>query len=174
MNMPAGTRFLGGATPRRPGKAAGVGHAHAAPYPDSWTILRKAVQRPSQVFRPIGRVRNPPRVLTGQTLCFAKQPWNGPLLGISAIPDGPDAKLLPGPKSTYRDQHIPRPVRVCAHPRANPEAPGSLRTRTGLAHTLGRRPPPHGETTQQQSTQYLGSPKAQEGATSAVCDGEDG
>ena len=116
MNMPAGTKFLGGATPRRPGKDAGVGHAHAAPYPDSWTILRKAVQRPSRVFRLVGRVRNPSWVLTGQTLCFAEQPWNDLLLGISAIPDGPDAKLLPGPKSTYRDQHIPRPVRVCAHP----------------------------------------------------------
>ena len=130
--MPAGTNFFGGCHLRRPGKAAGVGHAHAAPYPDSWTILRKAVQRPSRVFRLVGRVRNPSRVLTGQTLCFAEQPWNGLLLGISAIPDGPDAKLLPGPKSTYRDQHIPRLVRVCAHPRANSEAPGSLRIRTGL------------------------------------------
>ena len=130
--MPAGTKFFGGCHPRRPGKAAGVGHAHAAPYPDSWTILRKAVQRPSRVFRLAGRVRNPSRVLTSQTLCFAAQSWNDPLLGISAIPDGPDAKLLPGPKSTYRDQHIPRLVCVCAHPHANSEGPGSLRIRTGL------------------------------------------
>ena len=115
---------MGGATPRRPGKAAGVGHAHAAPYPDSWTVLRKAVQRPSRVFRLVGRVRNPSRVLTRQTLCFAEQPWNDLLLGISAIPGGPDAKLLLGPKSTYRDQHIARPVRVCAHPLPMPRHQG--------------------------------------------------
>ena len=74
MNMPAGTRFFGGATFRCPGKAASVGHAHAAPYPDSWTILRKAVQRPSRVFRLASRARNPPQALVGQTLCFTEQP----------------------------------------------------------------------------------------------------
>ena len=77
MNMPAGTRFLGGCHPHRPGKAAGVGHAHAAPYPDSWTILREAVQRPPRVFRLAGRVRNPPCALQnspGMTSYWAFRP----------------------------------------------------------------------------------------------------
>ena len=34
VNMPLGTRFLGPHL-RRPGKAVNMGHAHAAPYPDS-------------------------------------------------------------------------------------------------------------------------------------------
>ena len=64
----------GGPHLRRPGKAVNMGHAHAAPYPGSWTILKKAAERP---FRVSGLARQQSQklslALTSRTLWFTEK-----------------------------------------------------------------------------------------------------
>ena len=60
MNMPAGTNFFLEPPLRRPGKAASMGHAHAAPYPGSWTIPKKGAERPLRVSGLASRVGSLP------------------------------------------------------------------------------------------------------------------
>ena len=60
LGMPVRTTFLGWPHLRRPGKAANMGHAHAAPYPGSWAIPKKGAERPLRVSGLASRVGSLP------------------------------------------------------------------------------------------------------------------
>ena len=173
--MPAGTRFWGGATPAAPARPQ-VWVTHMRPPIQTRGLYsgRQHNGRPGFSGSPAGSGTHP-GCLQDKPCALQHSPEMTPYWAFRPSPMGPMQNCCRGLRA--RTETSTYPGRCACAPTPAPILGPQDHCKSAQVwptQLTGRRPPPHGETTQQQSTQYLGSSKAQGGATSAVCDGEDG